>query len=136
VGRYKRKQGGNRRPELMIAKGLIFNMKRLKKILPALVLLLLFAAFFTLTASAAGDVAGAIQNTWDDAKTQIKTVVNMVVFPAIDLVLAVLFFVKLGGAWFDYRKHGQFEFAAPAILFGALVLMLTAPTYIWSILGM
>lgn len=36
-----------------------------------------------------GDVAGAIEKTWEDASEQIKTVVNKVVFPAIDLVLAV-----------------------------------------------
>ena len=61
--------------------------------------------------------------------------VNKVVFPAIDLILAVFFFAKLGTAYFDYRKHGQFEWAAPAILFACLVFTLTAPTYIWKILG-
>lgn len=39
--------------------------------------------------------------------------------------IAILFFVKLGTAYFDYRKHGQFEFTAPAILFLGL---LTFPT--------
>lgn len=34
----------------------------------------------------------------------------------------------------DYRKHGQFEFTAPAILFACLVFSLTAPLYIWTIL--
>ena len=112
-------------------------MKFIKRFLPVFILLLLFTAVFTVSVSAAtGDVAGAIQSTWNDAKTQIKSVVNGVVFPALDLILAVLFFVKLGGAWFDYRKHGQFEMAAPAILFACLVLMLTAPLYIWGILGM
>ena len=65
-----------------------------------------------------------------------KTVVDNVVFPAIDLILAVFFFAKLGTAYFDYRKHGQFEWAAPAILFACLVFTLTAPLYIWQILGM
>ncbi len=83
-----------------------------------------------------GDVAGAIEGTWKDASKQIKTVVNNVVFPAIDLILAVFFFAKLGTAYFDYRKHGQFEWAAPAILFACLVFTLTAPLYIWKILGM
>ena len=112
-------------------------MKFIKRFIPVLIVLLLFTSIFAITAHAAqGDVAGAIQSTWNDAKTQIKAVVNGVVFPALTLVLAVLFFVKLGGAWFDYRKHGQFEMAAPAILFFCLVLMLTAPLYIWGILGM
>ena len=70
------------------------------------------------------------------AKSQIKTVVNNVVFPVVDMVLAVLFFVKVGTAYFDYKKHGQFEFTAPAILFACLIFTLTAPLYIWGIVGM
>lgn len=90
---------------------------------------------FGTTVYAKGDVSAAIEGTWNDAAAQIQTVVNKVVFPAIDLVLAVFFFGKLGTAYFDYRKHGQFEWAAPAILFACLVFTLTAPTYIWKILG-
>ena len=85
---------------------------------------------------AEGDVAGAVQSTWTTARTQIKTVVNNVVFPVHDLILAVFFFVKLGSAYFDYRKSGQFEWTAPAILFACLVFVLTAPTYLWGIIGM
>ena len=86
--------------------------------------------------AAGGDVAGAIEGTWKTASGQIKTVVNNVVFPAIDMILAVFFFGKLGTAYFDYRKHGQFEWAGPAILFACLVFTLTAPMYVWQILGM
>lgn len=82
----------------------------------------------------AGNVASAIESTWNTAKTQVQTVVNSVVFPVVDMILAILFFIKLGTAYFDYRKHGQFEFAAPAILFACLVFTLTAPLYIWTIL--
>ena len=96
--------------------------------------LLIFILFSATTVYAAGDVAGAIENTWSAAKSQIKTVVNNVVFPVIDMILAVLFFVKIGTAYMDYRKHGQFEFTAPAILFACLIFTLTAPMYIWSIL--
>ncbi len=90
----------------------------------------------SLTAFAAGDVSSAIESTWNAAKGQIKTVVNNVVFPVVDVILAILFFVKIGTAYFDYRKHGQFEFAAPAILFACLIFTLTAPLYIWGIVGM
>jgi hypothetical protein len=90
----------------------------------------------TVFAAGTGDVAGAIEGTWREASGQIKTVVNKVVFPAIDLILAVFFFAKLGMAYFDYRKHGQFEWSAPAILFACLVFTLTAPLYIWTILGL
>jgi hypothetical protein len=92
------------------------------------------SAVTTIPALASG-VAGAIEATWQDAAGQVKTIVNSVVFPAISLILAVLFFVKLATSWMDYRKHGQFEFAGPAILFVGLILALTAPLYLWTILG-
>ena len=38
-------------------------------------------------ATGTGDVASAVENTWKTASGQIKTVVNNVVFPAIDLIL-------------------------------------------------
>lgn len=109
-----------------------------KKMLCAVVMVMMLAIMFTVPAFAAGtgDVACAIEGTWTDASAQIKTVVNNVVFPVIDLVLAVFFFAKLGMAYFDYRKHGQFEWTAPAILFACLIFTLTAPTYVWTILGM
>ena len=110
---------------------------RLKRMKLLLITAALAACVLSIPAYAAsGDVAGAIEGTWDTASEQIKTVVNNVVFPAIDLILAVCFFGKLGTAYFDYRKHGQFEWAGPAILFACLVFTLTAPMYVWQILGM
>jgi hypothetical protein len=112
-------------------------MTKYKKAILMLACVLMLSMVLCTTAFAAGtgDVAGAIEGTWRDASGQIKTVVNKVVFPAIDLILAVFFFAKLGMAYFDYRKHGQFEWSAPAILFACLVFTLTAPLYIWTILG-
>ena len=112
-------------------------MKRKTKfIFMAVICAAMLCALSVTAFAASGDVAGAIQNTWNAAKTQIKQVVNNVVFPVIDLVLAVLFFAKVGLAYMDYRKHGQFEFTAPAILFATLVFTLSAPLYLWSIIGM
>ena len=108
--------------------------KKIMRILLCAVLMMVIVSTFSVTAFAAGDVAGAIEQTWNTAKTQVQTVVNNVVFPVVDMVLAILFFVKLGTAYFDYRKHGQFEFTAPAILFACLIFTLTAPLYIWTIL--
>ena len=108
-----------------------------KRFTVMLVLSLLMVCMMGTTAFAAGtgDVAGAVESAWATASTQIKSVVNNVVFPAIDLILAVFFFAKLGTAYFDYRKSGQFEWTAPAILFACLVFTLTAPMYIWDIIG-
>ena len=106
------------------------------KVITAIVIVLAVSLLVSMAALADGDVAGAVESTWSTARTQIKTVVNNVVFPVLDLILAVFFFVKLGSAYFDYRKSGQFEWTAPAILFACLVFVLTAPTYLWTILGM
>ena len=109
-------------------------MKKKKSILTVVPVLLLCATF-SMTVCAQGNVAGAIEGTWKDASAQIKEVTNKVVFPCIDMILAIFFFGKLGMAYFDYRKHGQFEWSGPAILFACLILTLTAPNYIWTILG-
>ena len=111
-------------------------MKTKKKVIVLLVMALFMVAMMSITAFAAeGDVAGAVEDTWIAARGQIKTVVNNVIFPVIDLILAVLFFVKVATAYLDYRKHGQFEWTAPAILLATLVFSITCPLYIWNILG-
>lgn len=113
------------------------NRRKILLIIPVLALL---ACMFCCTVvfaeeGATGDVSGVIQDTWGAAAGQIKAVVNTVVFPAIDLILAVFFFGKIATAYMDYRKHGQFEWTAPAILFAGLVFSLTAPLYLWNIIG-
>ena len=110
------------------------NKKILLLALTFVVLLSLFSV--SVFADETGDVAGAVEDTWLAARGQIKDVVNKVVFPVIDVVLAVLFFTKVATAYLDYRKHGQFEWTGPAILLGTLVFSLTCPFYIWTILGM
>lgn len=87
------------------------------------------------TGTPTGDVSAVIEQTWQSAAQQIKTVVNNVVFPALDMILAVLLFVKIASAYMDYRKHGQMEWAPVAILFAGLIFSLTAPQFIWTILG-
>lgn len=68
-----------------------------KKLLLVGVMVLLLVSVFSVSAFAAntGDVAGAVEDTWKEARGQIKDVVNNVIFPVIDLVLAVLFFVMM-----------------------------------------
>lgn len=109
--------------------------KRKKTIYRAVLILILCLTLQVTAFAASGDVAGAVQNTWSTAAGQIKTVVNQVVFPAVDMILAVFFFVKLGMSYFDYQRSGHFEWTAPAMLFACLVFTLTAPTYIWNIIG-
>ena len=109
--------------------------KRIVRMLTMASVIMLLVAFLAVPAYATGgNVSGAIEGTWNAAQGQIKDIVNNVVFPVIDMILAVLLFVKIATAYMDYRKHGQFEFTAPAILFACLLFSLTAPSYIWNIL--
>ncbi len=109
--------------------------KKTIKIISMAMIMIIAMTAMSVCAFADGDVAGAIEGTWKSASGQIKTVVNNVVFPIIDLILAVFFFAKLALSYFDYRKSGHFEWAAPAILFACLVFTLTAPMYIWQIVN-
>ena len=77
-----------------------------------LALLLLTALCCTSAFAANGDVASAVEETWKEAAKQIKSVVETVVFPALNMILAIAFFVKLGSSYFDYRQRGQFEWWA------------------------
>ena len=62
----------------------------MKKKLTAVCVLTAAVCLFAATAFAeTGDVAGVIQSTWQSAAQQIKTVVNTVVFPALDLILVL-----------------------------------------------
>ena len=108
-------------------------MRSKKKVIAAVASVVCFAAMMSTTAYASGDVAGAVTSTWTTARSQVVSVVNNVVFPVIDVVLAVLLFVKASLAYMDYRKHGQFEWTPIAIIFGCLLFALIAPLYIWSI---
>ena len=105
-----------------------------KKTLIALITAAVTSTFGGLTAYACGDVAGAVESTWTTARAQVVSVVNNVVFPVIDVILAVLLFVKITLAYLDYRKHGQLEWTPIAIIFGCLIFSLTCPLYIWSII--
>jgi hypothetical protein len=120
--KMKNKSGGN-----------LMKNKHLKTTGVILLVALLICSFSVMS-FATGDVAGAIENTWNAAKGQVQQVVNNVVFPVVDMILAILFFVKVGTAYFEYKKHGQFEFTAPCILFACLIFTLTAPLYIWTII--
>ena len=110
-------------------------MKQKKRIAMIFMALLALTALTTTAFAANGDVSGAIQQTWTAASAQVKTVVDSVVFPALDMILAIAFFVKVGSAYFDYRQRGQFEWTPPAILLVCLIFCLTAPSYIWGIIG-
>ena len=108
----------------------------MKKFVFIISLVLVLTASLSIIALAAPDVSGAIESTWNATKDQIKSIVDKVVFPVLSTILAIFFFVKLAGAYFDYRKHGQFEWVAPVVLFACLLFSLTASQFLWTMLGM
>ena len=109
--------------------------KRLVRMFSMACVAMLMVVFMAIPAYATGgNVSGAITDTWNAAQGQIKDIVNNVLFPVIDMVLAILLFVKIATCYMEYRKYGQFDFTAPAILFACLLFSLTAPSYIWNIL--
>ena len=107
-------------------------MSMKKKLIAVIGAVMLAFSMMTITASAS--VSGAVTSTWTTAKSQIQDIVNNVVFPVIDVILAVLLFVKIAVAYLDYRKHGQLEWTPIAIIFGGLLFSLTAPLYVWTII--
>lgn len=68
---------------------------KLLKWLAGISVILLMLGISAVTVFAAGDVSSAIESTWTSAQTQIKSVVNNVVFPAVDMILAILFLLNL-----------------------------------------
>ena len=57
------------------------------KVIATVISSMAVANMMAMTAYAEGDVSGAIQSTWNDAKSQIKSIVDNVVFPVLDVVL-------------------------------------------------
>ena len=75
--------------------------KKLMRILTMamLVMILVVSMAIPAFATGTGNVSGAIEGTWNAAQGQVKDIVNNVVFPVIDMILAILFFVKIATAY-------------------------------------
>lgn len=110
-------------------------MKKTRKKVVIFITVILLLCFSVTVFADSGNVSAAIKETWTSASSQIKEVTNSVIFPVIDCVLAILLFVKLAMSYFEYKKHGEFEFTGAAILFFGLLFAMTAPLYVWNIIG-
>jgi hypothetical protein len=112
-----------------------------KRIIILTAMLTVVCSIFTVTAFAATtntDVGGNLQSAFQTyLQPQIIKIVNGVVLPIIDVVLAVYFLVKIVMAGVNYKKNpgGEFEWHVPAILFAGLVIALTASLWMWGIIG-
>ena len=74
-------------------------LKHKKIMILALMLLLLTVLCCTSAFAAGGDVAGAVEQTWKEAAKQIKSVVEKVVFPALDMILATRTSITTAFSW-------------------------------------
>jgi hypothetical protein len=118
-----------------------WNSAKLKRILALLAELTILCSLLAVTAYATttnNDVAGTVQTAFGTyVKPQIMKAVNGVVMPIIDAILSVLFVVFIVMAGVNYKKHsgGDFEWHVPAALFAGLIVSLTAPLWMWSMIG-
>ncbi|MCH5324291.1 MAG: DUF3852 domain-containing protein [Eubacterium sp.] len=111
-------------------------MKKINKIIISLGILLTMAVITAISASAANaDVAGAITNVWNGMGPQIKDIVGGVVFPILDVICGVGLFISIAAALISYHKHKEINWVVPACFFGGLLFCLTAPSYIWTVIG-
>lgn len=67
------------------------SKKKWMKVFMCAVLMMAVFSVVTVPVHASGNVAQAIENTWNAAQGQIQTVVNNVIFPVIDMLLAIMF---------------------------------------------
>jgi len=113
-------------------------MKKYKKTLLLIIVIAVFVSIFGIPAYAAGaNVSDAVNSAFNTyIKPQIKSVVNIAVFGVVDAVLLVFFVIKLATAVVDYRQHGgQIEWKVPAGLAAGLALSISAPFWMWGIIG-
>jgi hypothetical protein len=112
-----------------------------KRVLISLSMLAILFSLSSVTAyatAANSDVAGTMQTAFGTyMKPQIIKAVNGIIMPIIDAVIAIFFIIKIVMAGVNYRSNsgGNFEWHVPAILFAGLVISLTAPLWIWGIIG-
>lgn len=99
--------------------------------------LLVLLPVFPVFAATSTDVAGAITTAFGTyGKPQIKNLTNNVIFPIFDVALLISCVARFALCEFRYKKNGgQFEWGVLAILGGSLLFMITAPLWVWGVIG-
>lgn len=110
----------------------------LKKFFKLLFLLTLLTVVLALPAFAANtDVSGGVTSAFNEyMKPQIKDIANKFIIPiacGIDLIALI---VKSIMAYSNYKRNGgQYEWHALAVMGGCLVIGVTAPLWMWGLIG-
>lgn len=118
-------------------------MKKLKRTTVCLLLLILMISLCAVTVlaegettpPAGGDFVGVITKTWERIKTGGKTVCTEVVFPALTFGLAIWFVIACSTCYSAYKKSNTISITGPIILFICLLIVATAPLYLWEAIG-
>ena len=97
--------------------------------------LVILPVYATGEGAASGDIAGVVDGIWQDAVGQMKSICNGVVFPALSVVCGIAFVISMIVSIFNYRKHHTVEVAWPIALLIGLLICLTAPTWVWTLVG-
>lgn len=110
----------------------------LKKAAQWLCITFLFTLLLCPTVYAAGaDVAGSVTTAFGTyMKPQIKSIANGVIIPGIDGILVIAIIVKAVMLWQSYKKNGgEYDWHSLAVLGGCLVVALSAPLWMWTMIG-
>lgn len=119
------------------------KIQKIRRLFFCFLLLMLVTTMLTMPASAvdqttpaSGDIAGVVSGIWKDASGQVKTICNEVVFPAFSVCCGILFVVAGIIAIVNYKKHHTIEVGWVIALLVGLLVSLTAPTWVWTLVGM
>lgn len=101
------------------------------------VILFTLLSFTVFAAETNTDVAGTVTTAFGTyMQPQIKDITNNVILPIIDGIVLIALIAKSVMAWSNYRKNGgQYEWHTLAVLAGCLVIGITSPLWMWSLIG-
>lgn len=93
---------------------------------------LYFLAISHLPASTVATISGALESAFNNnVKPEMKAIGNI-----ISGVLIIAFVVKGVFVWRDYRHNGgEIQWNVLLVLFICLVVVVSAPSWMWSVIG-
>lgn len=96
---------------------------------------LYFLTISHLPASTVATISGALESAFNDnVKPEIKAVGNIVIGIGAAIILIQLI-RKIIFAWQDYKHEREINWQVLVALLICLVLAITAPTWMWGIIG-
>lgn len=90
--------------------------------------------YFTLMTSS---VSSALTDAFrSNLQPEIKAIVNNIVMPVIAAILLIVLIVRGVLVWKEYNHgQGEFKWGQLLILFACLVVAISAPSWMWNLIG-